>query len=384
MERKLTALIFTLLFSNVSVFAQTIKPFISARVDTTNFQVKKIYHLYSNYLNSKPDSCYANSNWNEKEYVYYLKQNSIPIDRSANAMFGQNFKRFIKYYKPTILQIDSIEKNLYQVKTLFKSNSTEADSLGDAISYITNIYASRNENGVFKLQNTISKRTEDWKKYNYKFISYIVSPKCNFNKEEAEKAVDFCEKLAEKFGLKILPFKYYVLPNTDEFGKLLNFEYWTYYIGAQTNKPLREIFTSYGNENYPHELVHMMFPSRNNNEYTPNIVQEGVATWLGGPKLGTSYKQALEEVSKTLKTYQNPTFKDIMSYKIRNKFDSNIFYVTGAVLCEMVYKKTGKEGILKIYNSTEATLDKTLEEIFQKPLTDIHKQVIEQILGENE
>lgn len=128
----------------------------------------------------------------------------------------------------------------------------------------------------------------------------------------------------------------------------------------------------------------MMFPSRNNSEYTPNIVQEGVATWLGGPKMGTTYKQALEEVSNTLKTYQNPTFKDIISYKIRNRFDSNIFYVTGAVLCEMVYKKTGKEGILKIYNSTEATLDKTLEEIFQKSLTDIHKQVIEQILGENE
>ncbi|OAQ39228.1 hypothetical protein A5893_11210 [Pedobacter psychrophilus] len=270
MKQKLTFLIIIISFLSFYIKAQTIKPNISARVDTTNNAVNKLYHLYVNYLNSKPDSCYSNPYWNEAEYPYYLKQNFLPIDRSANAIFNQNFKRFIKYYKPTILQIDSIDNNLYQIKTLFKSNANIKDSVEEDVAYITNLYARKNKDGVFKLENTITERTKDWKTYQENFITYIVNPQCKFDKIEAQKAVDFCNDLSRKFDLKILPFKYYILPNTDEFGKLLNFDYWTYYFGAQTNLPLREIFTSYGNENFPHELVHMMFPLRKSAEKTPN------------------------------------------------------------------------------------------------------------------
>jgi hypothetical protein len=360
---------------------QDIKPYISARVDTSKAEVNEIYHLNKNYINARPDSCYKNPYWSEKEYPYYLEQNRIPIDRSANAMFGQYFKTFIKEYKPTVLQIDSLDSNLYQIKTMFKSNDLDADSLGYAISYITNLYASKNEEGIFKLANTISKRTKDWRQVNYKFITYVISPNYNFKEEEAKKAVDFCEKISKMFELEILPFKYYVLSNSDEFGKLLNFEYWTYYFGAQTNLPLREIFTSYSNEHFPHEFVHMMFPLRKSKENTPNIISEGLATWLGGPTRNVSYQQALSMVSETLKTYQNPTFKDITSFKVRNKFDSNIFYVTGAVLCELIYEKQGEKGIMKVYYSKKETLDSVLEEIFEMPIKETEERVMHQIIN---
>ncbi|MES2447429.1 MAG: hypothetical protein V4546_09620 [Bacteroidota bacterium] len=386
MERKTTALIFLIFSLSTALNAQIIRPNISARVDTTKIEVKKIYHLYTNYLNSRPDSSYKNPNWNKKEYAYYLNKKNLPIDRSVNAMYYNHdaFKSFMKYYTPTVLQIDSIGINLYQIKTIYKANSSEADSSGSSVSYITNIYARRDENGDFKLENTISERTKNWKKIKYKFITYIINPQCKFDKNEAKSAVEFCEKIAKKFDLKILPFKYYILPNSDEFGKLLNFEYWTYYFGAQTNLPLREIFTSYGNENYPHELVHMIFPLRGLGESTPNIISEGLATWLGGPKNDITFENALKEVSKTLKNYPKPTFQDIKSYKIRNQFDNNIFYVSGAVLCKMVYEKKGKDGIFEVYNSTEKTLNSKLEAIFKQPINQIQENVINYLLKQNE
>nr|MBC7613992.1 hypothetical protein [Pseudopedobacter sp.] len=362
------------------IFAQNIKPYISARVDTSKTEVKAIYQLYTNYLNSRPDSSYANPYWNKNDYYPALLENQIPIDRSASLMFGTYFKGFMKYYEPLILQIDSLNNNLYQVKTIFKSNKAEADSTGTSISYITNLYVQRDENGNFKLENTINERTRNWETIHYKFITYIIHPNCKFNEKEAENAIKFCEEIAKKFGLQIKPFKYYILPNVDELGRIYNFDYWTYYIGGQTNLPLREIFTTYSNTNYPHELVHMMFPLQENPP--PNIISEGLATWLGGPKYGVSFEQALKETSKTLKTYENPTFEAIVNNKIRNKFDSNLQYVTGAILCKMAFEKKGKEAIWTLYHSDKKDLDKNIENIFGKPINEIHEDILTYILKE--
>lgn len=382
MKRKL--LLTSLLFAfYTSIYAQKIIPNISARVDTTKTEINKVYHLYSEYLNSKPDSIYANPYWNEKEYSYYLKTNYLRIDRAANVMFYDDSNSFFDNYKPLILQIDSIAENLYQIKTIFKSNGTDANSDKFSVPYITNIYASRNNKGFYKLENTISERTKNWKRVRYKFITYIIHPDCDFNKKEAAKAVRFCEKLSKEFSLEILPFKYYILPNSDELGKLYNFEYWTYYIGAQTNLPLREIFTTYGNENYPHELVHMMFPlPKDKSSARPTIISEGLATWLGGPKFGKTFKEALFEVSNTLRAIKNPSLEDIKNYKIRNKFDNNILYVSSAVLYQLVFEKKGKEGIWQLYNSNEENLNSIIENLFELPIKDIDKNIIDYILNQ--
>ncbi|MBK0369118.1 hypothetical protein [Flavobacterium agrisoli] len=118
--------------------------------------------------------------------------------------------------------------------------------------YITKLYAVRDSNGAFKLENCINYDTRNWEKYQYGFINYVVHPDCTFNKKEAIKANDFCKIISKRFKLKILPFKYYLLPNNDALGKLYNFEYWMSYVGGQAYPDIGEIFTTYSNENYPH------------------------------------------------------------------------------------------------------------------------------------
>lgn len=374
-------LLLFLLFLFYQSFCQEINPDISARVDTTNKVTNQIYHLYKNYLNSKPDSIYANPYWNPAEYNYYLKNNLLRIDRSANIMFyDEKADDFYKRYKPMVLQIDSIGENKYQIKTIFFFVADAKINRSYSVPYITNIYASKIFDGTFKLENTIEERTKDWRKVKYDFITYIIHPKCTFNKREAKAAVAFCKTIGRQFHISITPFTYYVLPNSDELGKIYNFEYWTYYISAQTNLPLREIFTSRGNTNYPHEFVHMIFPLRTSGT-PPKIITEGLATWLGGPILGETFEEGLKEVSKTLNKQKTiVSFDDIKDGIIRNKFDDKILYITGAVICKLAYEKKGAEAIWQLYNATDNNLNKIIKNVFEEPVQNVKQRIVTFIL----
>ena len=73
------------------------------------------------------------------------------------------------------------------------------------------------------------------------------------------------------------------------------------------------------------------------------------------------------------------TFEEIMNFTFRNEFDNNILYVTGGVICKMVYEKKGKAGILKLYNSNDANFKDVLSELLEKSYTEVEREVIEYI-----
>ena len=379
--------IFTLiiLFLTTIASSQNFIPDISARVDTSKTAVKEVYHLYKNYINSRPDSIYKNPNWNDKEADLYLKSKQLRVDRSAEQLYNYfTAADYLSYYTPKILQIDSISTNRYQIKTLFAHECPEVEYKNSTPSFITKLYAVRNESGLFKLENAISYDTKNWKTHTYKFIKYVVHPNCSLDKKEASKAVKFCEKIANQFGIKIEPFTYYILPNSDEMGKLYNFEYWMSYLGGQTIIPSREIFTTYSNANYPHEFVHMLFPfQKDPNLDCPMIIVEGLATWLAGPGFNESFESALLETSNTFQKQQKVSLEDIMNFKLRNEFDNSILYVTGGIICKLVYEQHGEKGVWKLYNSTKMNFKATLEELFEEPYENVDKKIIDYITNYN-
>jgi hypothetical protein len=372
---------YLLVLFTFSGYTQKIIPEISARVDTSNVAVKQVYQLYTKYLNSKPDSIYINPNWNEKEAKEYLKKsNTLRIDRSANVMFNYyKAEEYFRYYIPTILQIDSVATGRYKIRTLFAAECPDNEYKKFTPNIITTLYAVKDTNHVFKLENTIAYHTRKWKTYQYEFITYVVHPDCDFNKKEAAKAVKICKEISKRFNLALKPFKYYLLPNSDEMGKLYNCDYWLSYLGGQTLIPWREIFTSYGTENYTHELVHMLFPLPEDSVYNPMIVNEGLATWLAGPGLNEGFEEALAIVSQSLQKYPSVSLKDIQSFKVRNEFDNNILYVTGGLICKLVYDQHGEKGIWKLYNSNEQNFDKILEELFNLSYEEVDKLIINQL-----
>lgn len=376
-------LIFLILISlNVNSYSQTIIPDISARVDTSKTTIKQVYNLYKNYLNSRPDSIYQNPNWNEKEAKQYLKGKVLRIDRSAIQMFSYyDSKTYYNYYKPKILQIDSIGSNRYQIKTMFAKECPETEYKTFTPDCITKLYAVRDHKGLFKLENVISYDTRNWKTFKFKFITYKVHPNSVFNKKEAVKAISFCEKISKQFNIKMEPFTYYILPNSDEMGKLYNYEYWLSYLGGQTLNPFKEIFTTYGNASYPHEFVHLLFPLPEDNvSFCPMIINEGLATWLVGPSMNETFDNALRTISKTFQNRDKISFEDIMTFKLRNEFDNSILYVTGGVICKLVYEKHGEKGIWELYNSTDKNFKLVLENLFEMPYENLEKYVIKYIV----
>jgi hypothetical protein len=373
----------TILLFSFFANSQTIIPEITARVDTSKKAIKEVYHLYKNYINSKPDSIYKNPNWNEKEAEIYLKNKLLKIDRSVNKMYNYyNSNQYLSYFTPKILQIDSIAQNRYQIKTLFAHDCSEIEYKNATPDCITKLYAVRNSSGIFKLENVMSYDTKNWKTYDFKFIKYIVHPNCSFDKNEALKAVKFCKKIGNQFKIKIEPFTFYILPNSDEMGKLYNFEYWMSYLGGQTIIPSREIFSTFGSANYPHEFVHILFPlPKDNVSYCPTIVNEGLATWLAGPGYNETFENSLIQTSKIFQKQNIISLDDIINFKFKNDFDNSILYVTGGVICKLVYEKKGEKGIWELYNSTDNNFKIVLEKVFEKPYENIEKTVIEYIIN---
>ena len=362
-----------------SVTGQKITPDFSARVDTTNTAIREVSELFTAYLNSRPDSSYQNPNWNPLEYEYYLKGKDSKLERASYFLyFGLKSEQFFRFFDPFVLQIDSLGHNLYEIKTLFWTDQPEKDVIG-----ITTHHARRDHNGEFKLENTINYFTKNWEKVQYEFIEYRLAPGIKFNEEEAIQAVKFCKFIAEKFDLDIIPFTYYLTSNTNDLGRLYNFDYWVFGITGLSNLYLREVYTAYQNLNFPHEFVHIMFPLREKG-YAPRVINEGIATWLGGTSYNNTFKDALIKVRKDLEKFEEVTFDGILNQEIRNPFDSDILYVTGALICKLAYKKEGKDAIFKLYNASESTLQEKLEEMFKMPYQKFGEKILDKLIGSNE
>ncbi|MBS9525782.1 hypothetical protein KI659_17310 [Litoribacter alkaliphilus] len=376
MNKIISILVTLLLLVSNQSFGQKIKPTLSARVDTTKTEIKEVYNLFESYLNSNPSRAYENPNWNPEEYSTYLKGKDSKLDKAAYFLYmGMEDTTFFKHSNPFVLQIDSLDHNLYQIKTLFSFEEPKKEVIG-----ITTHHARRNEIGRFKLENSIHYITKDWARYEQEFISYVVEPNIEFNPEEALEAVEFCKKTADLLSLDIEPFTYYITSNTNELGKLYNFDYWLFRITGLSNIYLREVYSAHSNTNYPHEFVHILLPLREVG-YAPRIVVEGIATWLGGPIHGQTLEEGLVEVKRDLEKFDDVTFEKILNQEIRNEFDSNILYVTGAVLIQQAFELKGRDAVMALYFSDEKTLKETMEEVFEMAFEEIGKMVMKNIMN---
>lgn len=369
--------VIAVLFFVMGQMQAQVVPDISARVDTTDADVKSVYKLIRNYLNSNPESLNGNPYFSKKDNDRF--SGKFPVDRSI--FLFQSIAPFadaLTYYKPMILQIEAVETGRYLVKTIYRAQTDDKEYVPHSVPFITRHYAVKQASGVYLLENAMHYDTRNWQRKPYRFINYIVHPECRFDEKEAEKAVAFCEKICSDFGLKPPTFDFYILPDSDALGRLVNFEYWTYYQTGFTNLQMHEIFSAFGSADYPHEFIHMLFPT----DTAPNrpiIINEGLATWLGGPGFRLSFEDGLKETALVLGRTENVTLERIMNSEIRNPMDNTILYVTGGMICQMAFEKKGKGGVWTLFNSDAANFRRTLEKVFGKPFVQIEKEIFERI-----
>ncbi len=334
MKLQLLFFLFTLTY-NLS-FGQQTNITINTRVDTTKKEIREIVTLWTNYLNSKPDSIYDNPYWNDAEKKLYKD-----FDLSRIYIYQFPSGQLLNYYQPTILSIEKEGEN-YSIRTMFAAEGLEGIYRRSNPWCITKLYAVK-ENNKWKLKNALPIVTQNWKRKTIGKITFIYPPQHIFNDTLAKKSNEFCNRITKKFQFpEWKPFDFYVTGSGDELGKLLNFDFYgagyTTGIGMNAN---RILLGGFGSEYYPHEFVHLIVPKFDRHW----IIEEGFATWNGGA-MEKTFEERTKILASQIAINDTITFQDILNKKWGWQYAA--YYTTGAILCKLAYDKGGITSVKKL------------------------------------
>ncbi len=340
----------TLFFlSFLSCYAQ-IKPYsidvyISGRVDTTDAEVNAVYHLFKNYMESRPDSIYDNPFWNEREKKANITGNVAifytafyNLQATPKTIFGIN-------WKPYILTIVKKNESKYLLRIALIQDTSIYTS--DKILTILNINAIKEKNH-WVLENTFSDIVNSWNSKQYKNINYVYPKTHVFNDSLAQKSEKYCDSIAALLHINMVDtFSFYICDNPDEMGLLFGYEF--FYLEYTTGITVlwrNQIFSAKGNEYYPHEFFHMV--SKAGKGDTSNyLIQEGLACFLG-ERNTDKYEWRIVHLAQDYNS-NKPTYtltNLLMDSAQWNGYQTA--YPTGSIIAEIVYDHKGHEGIRKL------------------------------------
>ncbi|MBW6483671.1 MAG: hypothetical protein K0B10_11505 [Vicingaceae bacterium] len=333
-----------LIFSTLSssLYSQNsenrIKLLISSRVDTSDKNVREVLTLYENYFNSKPDSIYNNPYWNTHEKELYY---DFDFSRASIFQGGMKPEQLAQIYPPFILSVEPIQEK-YQVRILFSSSITDEKYVGSKVWCIQKLNAVKQDD-KWLLENLIVEITKNWKSETVGFIKYIFPNSLDFNKKRALEAEDFCKEIIKTYHPNYKDsLTFFLTDNIDEMGLLENFDY--YFVGMTKGKAGNgKITSASGDAFYPHEFIHALLPENDKRGY---IIDEGLAVFLGTKENLDEYNGIIKKLSADLKA-EKINFESVVSQKIRfNGYQTA--YPAGAVICEIIYKHKGTDGIKQL------------------------------------
>ncbi|GLR19192.1 hypothetical protein [Portibacter lacus] len=324
---------------------------ISSRVDTTNNDVKEVLDLYENYINSQSDSIYDNPYWNSEEKAQFED-----FDFSRISIYnGISSSQLFRIYTPFVLSIEP-KNEKYQIRVLYSNSAIEPPYVGSKVWCIHKLNALREE-GNWKLENLLVEKTRKWQKKQVGFIEYVYSDEHDFDELQAKKAVNFCNKIIQRFNPNFhSKFRFYLANDIDEMGELENFDY--YFTGITTGKA-REgmILSSKGDEFYPHEFIHKLLPTNKNRGH---VIEEGLATFLGTKENLEEYLVIMKKLAHDYNINETFSLKNILN----NQTDWNGYpaaYPGGALICEVIFEIKGDEGIRELINNKTNNYDEIIK-----------------------
>lgn len=337
------------LFTYINGFGQiksdNIEIFLSGRVDTTNTEIHQIYDLFKTYLQTRPDSIRINPSWNISEQSNGLKGN-VALFYTPFYNLGADPKTIFSIWKPFILSIEPKSKEKYLLRVALVKSENEPDKILTIIN-VNAIY----ENDRWVLQNTINDVIGNWNTRQFKYLKYHFPSEYLFNEKLAEKSINYCDSIAEILKISTVDtFSYFICNNADQMGQLFGYEfYYLNYTTGLTIKWRNEIYSSQNSEFYPHEFMHMLFSSLNNDSIN-YIIEEGLACFFG--ELGT--EKYTTQISRLAKDYlaNKPTYT--IDNLLNNSSSWNGYqtaYPTGSILAEIIFEKSGYEGLRKLIQS---------------------------------
>lgn len=260
----------------------------------------------------------------------------------------EKLKRSSRKYKPTILSINDLNDNFFNIKIAWIYSDKNSSDLFAIYNIIVN--------GDFKFENVMNFNKDKLTKETYEYISFYHEELNLFDESDAFKLIKFNEDMSIFFNLgKPLSFKYFIFENYE---KLMNNKGFDFEVdmflgvnyGGEAYPNQKIIFSGNGSAYYPHEVVHLYTNQKFDNIHS--ILDEGIATYLGGSQ-GLSFEEYMEELyffldNSNINIY-NTLFLKKSSVNVNDKV--SLEYAFGSLLCHIIINKYDKDKLFEFMNS---------------------------------
>ncbi|MBP7407613.1 MAG: hypothetical protein KA941_02530 [Flavobacteriales bacterium] len=201
-----------------------------------------------------------------------------------------------------------------------------------------------------RLSLPIEHNTAHWERRTVGQVTYIISPRHAFNPAEAEEQRIMIERLSVFFGVPSFPITYYSYASPADLyatkGFLRHPLMGTLNSGGMVDGT-NNVHSGSDKDIYTHEVVHLFSQSRT--KEPPNLLEEGLATLIGG-SVGHDYVWHRANLKRYLAADPSLDLRDRCNTVMRDyiNVDTSVPYVIGAVLCERILRRDGKEGLLQV------------------------------------
>jgi hypothetical protein len=257
----------------------------------------------------------------------------------------------------------------FVVKTLFASTSAEDRAVRPVA--LTRVYAIQEE-GRWVFANALPRLTRGWQRATVGPITYVIDPRMSFDERRGERAVAFADSLATSLDLpRIEDVTYVMASSPEELHRIMGID-WTF--GGQGHGyalPWNRLILSgdrtFGEDNR-HELVHYVIAPILAERRTHPIVNEGLATWLGG-SVGCTYAEIVEAYAAFLR--ENPNVE--LDSVLEGDGPDQGWNPAGAILVGMAYEEGGWQAVRRLLTGGRSNdeLRAILVELLGAPWNDI-------------
>ena len=328
---------------------------------TTQGPVPEIYRAWRDYLRSDAQRQSPTKYWSAPEQRQWSRYDIVA---------GYAYQGF----PATVISIQPAQSGApdeYVVRTLFASvNGPAKDAKPIAL---TRVYAVR-ESGQWVFANALPRLTRDWKRHVVGHITYIIQPGHKLDEGKARSAVRFADSVAAMFGVQpITELNYYVADTPEELHRILGLDFMVSGDQASYSDAARQMIlvgSSVFGEAHRHELTHYVLDPLMRSGNTPGIINEGIATWLGG-SLGKSYPDVMKEYAAFLTAHPSITLDSVLTVEDHDLGTRP----AGAALVEMTYRRGGIQAVKALMASgrTDAQLRVAVQKSFETSWLEIER-----------
>ena len=316
----------------------SVRPFLKLK---NKFERQAIKVLDS-FLKTKNETPVENEHWANSDFEKY----KYPFRDIFDIEVNDTIKNF---YQPQLLEIIETDNDKERLLKICFIGQVAKETF---IRGIFNILAIQENSEDIKLKRPLDYFTRNWKQQTIGNVNYIFPPYKNLDMNEVERQKRVESKLIRYFDLEPISVTYYSSTNPEELFRIKGFDYnpMMYMSKDGGFAEGNILFSGNNSEFYAHELVHIYaqkkFPE------IPGLLDEGFAMLVGG-----SGVHEYDWHRKKLKEYLNehPDF-DIGKYVEPYEYkyidnESSVPYMVGALICEIILRKYGKEKLFEIFKS---------------------------------